>query len=225
MSQAPAPTRSPQLSCPQILWAKQWVTAAQPHACPGAAGFSLVCTIRQHRCSKQQREGQFLALNLASREHEVFARLFRTAHNQLISYDELFRGTISATSVHPREVVKRVLAVNAAAVIFALSSSPVNRRTRFDSWTSRCRSPGDRHRRQQREPRGTRATVAFDPSFPRRMAGIFVACPVSVCVSGQSRGDQDRRLYARRLRPCSRCSGHSRPCTTRNQMRSRVRSW
>jgi hypothetical protein len=102
----------------------------------------LVCTIRQHRCSKQQREGQFLALNLASREHEVFARLFRTAHNQLISYDELFRGTISATSVHPREVVKRVLAVNAAAVIFALSSSPVNRRTRFDSWTSRYRSPG-----------------------------------------------------------------------------------
>lgn len=62
---------------------------------------------------------RFLALNLASREHEVFACMFLTMQHQLICYEEVFRGTICSTSVHPREVVKRALALNAAAVIFA----------------------------------------------------------------------------------------------------------
>lgn len=61
----------------------------------------------------------YLTLKLAGLEHEVFAALFLTARHQLIEYTELFRGTIDGTSVHPREVVKAALAVNAAAVIFA----------------------------------------------------------------------------------------------------------
>lgn len=61
----------------------------------------------------------YLTLKLAGLEHEVFAALFLTTRHQLIGYTELFRGTIDGAVVHPREVVKAALAVNAAAVIFA----------------------------------------------------------------------------------------------------------
>lgn len=61
----------------------------------------------------------YLRLTLSSRPHEVFMALFLDAQNRLIVADELFRGTLTQTSVYPREVVKRALAVNAGAVIFA----------------------------------------------------------------------------------------------------------
>ena len=62
---------------------------------------------------------EFLRLQLATREHEVFAALFLDNRHRLIEYVELFRGTIDGASVHPREVLKEALARNAAAVIFA----------------------------------------------------------------------------------------------------------
>jgi DNA repair protein RadC len=49
----------------------------------------------------------------------VFACLFLDNHHRVIDYEELFRGTIDGASVHPREVVRRALHHNAAAVIFA----------------------------------------------------------------------------------------------------------
>jgi DNA repair protein RadC len=49
----------------------------------------------------------------------VFACLFLDNRHRLIEYEELFRGTIDGASVHPREVVRRALRANAAAVIFA----------------------------------------------------------------------------------------------------------
>lgn len=61
----------------------------------------------------------YLRLTLSARPHEVFMALFLDAQNRLIVADELFRGTLTQTSVYPREVVKRALAVNAGAVIFA----------------------------------------------------------------------------------------------------------
>jgi DNA repair protein RadC len=61
----------------------------------------------------------YLRLTLARREHEVFMALFLNAQNRLLVAEELFRGTLTQTSVYPREVVKRALALNAAAVIFA----------------------------------------------------------------------------------------------------------
>jgi DNA repair protein RadC len=61
----------------------------------------------------------YLRLTLARREHEVFMALFLDAQNRLLVAEELFRGTLTQTSVYPREVVKRALALNAAAVIFA----------------------------------------------------------------------------------------------------------
>ncbi len=61
----------------------------------------------------------FLRLTLARREHEVFLAVLLDAQNRVLVCEELFRGTLTQTSVYPREVVKCVLARNAAAVIFA----------------------------------------------------------------------------------------------------------
>ena len=62
---------------------------------------------------------RFLQARLRAYHHEGFACLFLDNQNRLIRFEELFNGTIDGASVYPREVVKRVLAVNAAAVIFA----------------------------------------------------------------------------------------------------------
>lgn len=62
---------------------------------------------------------KYLALRFSSLEHEVFCCLFLDNRHRVIACDELFRGTIDGASVHPREVVKRALAHNAAAVILA----------------------------------------------------------------------------------------------------------
>ena len=59
----------------------------------------------------------FFSLRLGSLEHEVFAAIFLDAQNRVIEYIELFRGTLTQTSVYPREVVKTSLRLNAAAVI------------------------------------------------------------------------------------------------------------
>ena len=61
----------------------------------------------------------FLRLKLAPMPHEVFVVVFLNAQNRLIAIDELFHGTLTQTSVYPREVVKRALAHNAASVILA----------------------------------------------------------------------------------------------------------
>jgi len=61
----------------------------------------------------------FLQLQIATRPYEVFAVLFLDTHQRLIAFEELFRGTLAQTSVYPREVVKRALALNAAAVVLA----------------------------------------------------------------------------------------------------------
>jgi DNA repair protein RadC len=58
-------------------------------------------------------------LRLGNLGHEVFAVLWLDAQNRLIAFEELFRGTLTQTSVFPREVVKQALAHNAAAAIVA----------------------------------------------------------------------------------------------------------
>ena len=59
----------------------------------------------------------YLRLKLATRPHEVFAVVFLDAQNRVIATEEMFRGTLTQTSVYPREVVIEALAKNAAAVI------------------------------------------------------------------------------------------------------------
>lgn len=59
----------------------------------------------------------FLRIKLGTLEHEVFAVIHLDAQNRVIDYVEMFRGTVSQTSVYPREVVKESLARNSAALI------------------------------------------------------------------------------------------------------------
>ena len=61
----------------------------------------------------------YLRLVFLGREHEVFCCVYLDAQNRVIECEELFRGTLTQTSVYPREVVKAALRHNAAALIFA----------------------------------------------------------------------------------------------------------
>lgn len=61
----------------------------------------------------------WLRLHCAGLQHEVFIVLFLDSQNRLLSAAEMFRGTLTQTSVYPREVVKSALQRNAAAVVLA----------------------------------------------------------------------------------------------------------
>ena len=61
----------------------------------------------------------FLLTQLKDRPYEVFCCLYLDARYRLIAFEELFRGTVDSAAVHPREVVRQVLAHNATAVILA----------------------------------------------------------------------------------------------------------
>jgi len=61
----------------------------------------------------------YLRLSLEGKKHEIFVGIFLDAQNRAIAAEELFNGTLTQTSVYPREVVKRALHHNAAAMIFA----------------------------------------------------------------------------------------------------------
>lgn len=83
---------------------------------------------RRHLKESLKREGaltspdltrRYLSSQLRGYAHEVFACLFLDNQHRVIGFEELFRGTIDGASVYPREVVKKALAFNAAAVIFA----------------------------------------------------------------------------------------------------------
>lgn len=63
------------------------------------------------------RAGEYFARRLRGLPHEVFACLFLDTRHRALAFEELFRGTIDGAEVHPREVVRRCLAHNAAAVI------------------------------------------------------------------------------------------------------------
>lgn len=62
--------------------------------------------------------GAYFARKLRPLPHEVFACLFLDTRHRVIAYEELFRGTLDGSEVHPREVARRCLVHNAAAVIF-----------------------------------------------------------------------------------------------------------
>ncbi|MBE0625806.1 MAG: DNA repair protein RadC [Burkholderiales bacterium] len=81
---------------------------------------SLLETLR-HRdvLSSPASVRDYLRVTLTGRDYEVFIVLFLDAQNRVLESEEMFRGTLTQTSVYPREVVKRSLFINAAAVIFA----------------------------------------------------------------------------------------------------------
>lgn len=61
----------------------------------------------------------YLHAHFTGYEHEAFVVLFLNGNHDVIAVEEMFRGTLTQTSVYPREIVKRALARNAGAVIFA----------------------------------------------------------------------------------------------------------
>jgi len=61
----------------------------------------------------------YLQMHMAHKQHEVFAMLFLDAQHKLLCMETLFRGTLSQTSVYPREVVLRALHHHSAAVVLA----------------------------------------------------------------------------------------------------------
>lgn len=81
--------------------------------------------ILEQRCIREESFGNpnavkdYLKYKMCDNEREVFAVLLLDNQHRLISYEELFYGTVNAASVYPREVVKKALEVNAAAIILA----------------------------------------------------------------------------------------------------------
>ena len=94
-----------------------------------SAQLAAVLELARHSLAEEVRSRDLLAspgavrdwlrLQLAAVPHEVFCALWLDSRNRLIACEELFRGTLSQTSVYPREVVKRALTCNAAGVVFA----------------------------------------------------------------------------------------------------------
>lgn len=68
----------------------------------------------------------YFAVRFEGLEHEVFACLYLDNRHRVIHCEELFRGTVNCAAVYPREVAKRALAHNAAAVIFAHNHPSAN---------------------------------------------------------------------------------------------------
>jgi DNA repair protein RadC len=74
---------------------------------------------RSATMSSPQAAKDHLLLEIGVLEHKVFCVLFLDAQHRIIELKRMFRGTVTQTSVYPREVVKEPLPVNAAAVILA----------------------------------------------------------------------------------------------------------
>ncbi len=115
---------------------RQLLAADQQHFCQGhglgMAKFTQLQAVLEmsRRYLQQQLQAsdaltspaetrRYLQARLRHHPHEVFACLFLDNRHRVICFEELFRGTIDGASVYPREVVKRALAHNAAALILA----------------------------------------------------------------------------------------------------------
>lgn len=73
---------------------------------------------RRTKLTSPNQTREYFKLKLASYEYEVFCAMFLNNQNQVLAFEELFRGTINETAIYPREVVKQALSMNAAAIIF-----------------------------------------------------------------------------------------------------------
>ena len=104
--------------------------ATMPGLGPAKAGALVAAIELVRRASLELIEGrtvldrpqavrEFLALLLSGRDQEIFVVLFVDSQNRLIRHDEMFRGTLSQTAVYPRDIVKRALDLQAAALILA----------------------------------------------------------------------------------------------------------
>lgn len=91
-------------------------------ACQLAAIMEMACRYRHDEISNKamtnpQSTRLWLTTKLGRRRQEVFAALYLDSRHRLLSYEELFFGTIDGAAVHPREVARRALELDAAAII------------------------------------------------------------------------------------------------------------
>ncbi|HEY1289289.1 MAG TPA: DNA repair protein RadC [Burkholderiales bacterium] len=94
-----------------------------------AAQFAAAMELARRSAEERVREADaltspgavrdYLRLSIGARQHEVFVCIWLDAQHRVIKFEEPFQGTLTQTSVYPREIVKAALACNAAAVIFA----------------------------------------------------------------------------------------------------------
>jgi DNA repair protein RadC len=70
-------------------------------------------------CDTRTVAKEFLRLHLAGADRELFCVLFVDVHYSVIAFEVMFTGSLTQTSVYPREVVRRALELNAAAVILS----------------------------------------------------------------------------------------------------------
>ena len=117
MSTKPIPTKAePKNSIDQPI--NQWPQSAEA-ILASAANIIAERYVKKDAYTNPQATKDFLTYKLGGYEREVFEVMLLDNQHQLLEFKELFFGTLDAASVYPREVVKAVLAVNAAAVIFA----------------------------------------------------------------------------------------------------------
>ena len=117
------------------VWRPCRPVAGNQRARSGEAGATVVATgigITRPGGRRQQgylshlpnAVGEYLRMTLMHCEREVFVAIFLNARYSLIRMEELFAGMLTQTIVYPREVVKRALAHNSAAVVFAHNQYP-----------------------------------------------------------------------------------------------------
>lgn len=99
---------TPELPLPALRTIKRALALLEQHLREPGVAFTSTQAARD-----------WLRLKMGTFEREEFVVLYLNNQNQLLAHETLFTGTISHTEVHPREVVKRALYFNAAAVIFA----------------------------------------------------------------------------------------------------------
>ena len=99
---------TPQLPLPALRTIKRALVLLEQHLHEPGVAFTSTQATRD-----------WLRLKMGTLEREEFVVLYLNNQNQLLAHETLFTGTLNHTEVHPREVVKRALYFNAAAVIFA----------------------------------------------------------------------------------------------------------
>ena len=99
---------TPQLPLPALRTIKRALVLLEQHLHEPGVAFTSTQATRD-----------WLRVKMGTLEREEFVVLYLNNQNQLLAHETLFTGTLNHTEVHPREVVKRALYFNAAAVIFA----------------------------------------------------------------------------------------------------------
>ncbi|MDP3561966.1 MAG: DNA repair protein RadC [Legionellaceae bacterium] len=79
----------------------------------------FICLQKETQLTSSQQTCTFLKRKLRDKKNETFAALFLDSQYRVLTYEELFTGTINTASVHPRPIIERALKLNAAAIIIA----------------------------------------------------------------------------------------------------------